>query len=155
MRIVVNDIAASKTGALSILKDFHEYIRDNDKDNEWMFVLGDRLLEESTNIRVLIRDDIKADRKKRLMFDLKDGAEYFKSLRPDVLFSMQNTLPRGYKGRQVLYVHQPLPYQTWKNFSFFKPEEREYAVYQHLIGRMIDSSVRRADKVIVQTQWMR
>jgi glycosyltransferase involved in cell wall biosynthesis len=68
---------------------------------------------------------------------------------------MQNTLPRGYRGKQILYVHQPLPYQTWKKFSFFKPEEREYAVYQHLIGRMIDASVKRADKVIVQTQWMK
>ncbi|MCR5508334.1 MAG: glycosyltransferase [Lachnospiraceae bacterium] len=155
MRIVVNDIAASKTGALSILKDFYDHILENEKEHEWIFVLGDRLLEEKDNIRVLIRDDIKASRKKRLMFDLKDGAAYFADLKPDVLFSMQNTLPRGYKGRQVLYVHQPLPYQTRKRFSFFKPEEREYAVYQHLIGRMIDASVKRADKVIVQTEWMK
>ena len=190
MRIVVNNIAASKTGALSILKDFYNAVVEYEKGspdivskqtdspdvaskpvdsvdmkagtneergcgNEWIFVLGDRLLEETGNIKVLVRDDIKASRKKRLMFDLKDGAEYFMSLKPDVLFSMQNTLPRGYKGRQVLYVHQPLPFQTWKKFSFFKPEEREYAVYQHLIGRMIGSSVKRSDKVIVQTQWMK
>ncbi|MCR5356946.1 MAG: glycosyltransferase [Lachnospiraceae bacterium] len=158
MRIVVNDIAASKTGALSILKDFYNAVVEYEKagaGNEWIFVLGDRLLEETENIKVLIRDDVKASRKNRLKFDLKTGAEYFLSLKPDVLFSLQNTLPKGYKGRQVLYVHQPLPYQTWKHFSFLKSEEREYAVYQHLIGRMIDASVKRADKVIVQTQWMR
>ena len=160
MRIVVNDIAASKTGALSILKDFYNAVimYENARGaggNEWIFVLGDRLLDEKDNIKVLVRDDVKASRKERLKFDLKTGAEYFKSLKPDVLFSLQNTLPKGYEGRQVLYVHQPLPYQTWKKFSFFKPEEREYAVYQHLIGRMIDASVKRADKVIVQTQWMR
>ncbi len=155
MRIVVDDIAASKTGALSILRDFYNYIVENDKDNTWIFVLGDRLLEETENVKVLVRYDIKASRKKRLMFDLKTGAGYFESLKPDVLFSMQNTLPRGYKGKQVLYVHQPLPYQSWKKFSFFKSEEREYAIYQHLIGRMIDASVKRADKVIVQTEWMR
>ena len=158
MRIVVDNIAASKTGALSILRDFYNAVAEYEKagnDNQWIFVLGDKLLEETGNIKILVRDDIKASRKKRLMFDLKDGAGYFMSLKPDVLFSMQNTLPRGYKGRQVLYVHQPLPYQTWKKFSFFKPEEREYAVYQYLIGGMIDSSVKRADKVIVQTQWMK
>lgn len=155
MKIVVDDIAASKTGALSVLRDFYNYIVENDKDNTWIFVLGDRLLEERGNIRVLVRDDVKSSRKNRLMFDLKTGARYFESLEPDVLLSLQNTLPRGYRGRQVLYVHQPLGYQTWKRFSFLKAEEREYAVYQHLISRMIDSSVMRADKVIVQTEWMR
>ncbi len=157
MKIVVDDIAASKTGALSILRDFYDHVAGDETAgrNEWIFVLGDKLLEERDNIKVLVRDDVKASRKKRLMFDLKDGAGYFESLEPDILFSMQNTLPRGYKGKQVLYVHQPLPYQSWKKFSFFKSEEREYAVYQHLIGRMIDASVKRADKVIVQTEWMR
>ena len=155
MRIVVDDIAASKTGALSVLCDFYDYIVKNDRENDWIFVLGDKLLEETDRVKILVREDVKKSRKKRLMYDLKEGAGYFESLEPDVLFSLQNTLPSGYKGRQVLYVHQPLSYQTWKKFSFFRPEEREYAVYQHLIGRMIDASVKRADKVIVQTQWMR
>ena len=160
MRIVVDDIAASKTGALSVLRDFYTAVIEYERTkagtgDQWIFVLGDKLLEETDNIKVIVRDDVKASRKNRLMFDLKTGAGFFESLKPDVLFSMQNTLPGGYRGRQVLYVHQPLPYQTWKNFSFFKPEEREYAVYQHLIGRMIDASVKRADKVIVQTQWMK
>lgn len=158
MRIVVDDIAASKTGALSILRDFYNAVREYPEDagqDEWIFVLGDRFLEETGSIKVLVRNDVKSSRKNRLMFDLKSGAGYFESLKPDVLFSLQNTLPRGYRGKQVLYVHQPLPYQTWKKFSFLKTQEREYAVYQHLIGRMIDSSVKRADKVIVQTEWMR
>ena len=160
MRIVVDDIAASKTGALSVLRDFYNAVTEYEgskagSSNEWIFVLGDKLLEETDNVKVIVRDDVKSSRKERLMFDLKSGAGFFESLKPDVLFSLQNTLPRGYKGKQILYVHQPLPYQTWKNFSFFKAEEREYAVYQHLIGRMIDASVKRADKVIVQTQWMK
>ena len=160
MRIVVDDIAASKTGALSVLRDFYKAVTEYERtkagsSDQWIFVLGDKLLEETDNIKVIVRDDVKASRKNRLMFDLKTGAGFFEGLRPDVLFSMQNTLPRGYRGRQVLYVHQPLPYQTWKSFSLFKPEEREYAVYQKLIGRMIDLSVKRADKVIVQTEWMR
>jgi glycosyltransferase involved in cell wall biosynthesis len=156
MRIVVDDIAASKTGALSVLRDFYNYIAENEAaGNEWIFVLGDRLLEERDNIRIIVRDDVKASRKNRLKFDLMTGAAFFEGLKPDVLFSMQNTLPRGYGGRQVLYVHQPLGYQNRKRFSLLKAEEREYAVYQKLIGRMIDASVKRADKVIVQTEWMR
>ena len=47
MRIVVNDIAASKGGALTVLKDFYSCVRENDKENEWIFLLGDNLLEET------------------------------------------------------------------------------------------------------------
>ncbi|MCR5421610.1 MAG: glycosyltransferase [Lachnospiraceae bacterium] len=155
MRIVVDDIAASKTGALSILKDFYNYVLNCEKEHEWIFVLGDDLLEEKENVKVLIRKDVKQDRINRLRFDLKTGSEYFSQLKPDVLFSLQNTLPGGYKGPQVLYVHQPLGYQTLKKFSLLKSEEREYAIYQYFIGRLIDSSVKRADKVIVQTEWMK
>ena len=42
MRIVVNDIAASKGGALTVLKDFYNCVRENDTENEWIFLLGDR-----------------------------------------------------------------------------------------------------------------
>ena len=154
MRIVVNDIAASKTGALSVLKDFYNYILNNDKENEWIFVLGDNLLEEKDNIRILIRKDVKAGWGNRLKFDFLTGAKYFEELKPDVVFSLQNTMPRGYRGKQVLYVHQPLGYQKQKRFSLLKGYEREYAIYQYFISRMIDASVKRADKVIVQTKWM-
>ena len=162
MRIVVNDIAASKTGALSILKDFYAYVREHDTENEWIFVIGGSYLQETPRIKVIIRDDVKSGWKRRLQFEFLTGSRFLESLRPDVVFSMQNTLTRGAIRRkdgsrvpQILYVHQPLGFQRMKRFSFLKSEEREYAVYQYLIGAMIDSSVKRADKVIVQTEWMK
>ena len=162
MRIVVNDIAASKTGALSILKDFYAYIRDHDREHEWIFLIGGPFLEETQRIHIIIRDDVKSGWKNRLKFEFLTGSRFIESLKPDVVFSMQNTLTRGkirdVRGRkipQVLYVHQPLGFQKTKRFSFLKQEEREYAVYQYLIGAMIDASVKKADKVIVQTEWMR
>ncbi len=155
MRILVNDIAASKTGALSILKDFYHYIRENDTENEWIFLLSDHYLEETDRIHVRVVPDVKSGWSKRLLFDLFTGRKLVKSLQPDVFFSMQNTLISGIGGKKVLYVHQPLGYQKTKRFSFLKSAEREYAIYQHLIAKMIDASVKRADRVIVQTEWMR
>lgn len=32
MRIVVNDIAASQSGALTVLKSFYEYVKEHDKE---------------------------------------------------------------------------------------------------------------------------
>jgi hypothetical protein len=37
MRIVVNNIAASSGGAISILIDFYDYIKAADEENEWIF----------------------------------------------------------------------------------------------------------------------
>lgn len=162
MKIVVNDIAASKTGALAILKDFYEYVKENEYEHQWIFLTGGDYLEPvKDRIEVKILSEVKKSQKNRLMFDLISGTKYIESLEPDVVLSLQNTLTRGkiYNGKrripEILYVHQPLGFQKAKRFSFLKAEEREYAVYQYLIGTLIDFSVRKADKVIVQTEWMK
>lgn len=155
MRIVVNDIAASKTGALSVLLDFYHYLAENDQKNEWIFLLSDHYLEERDNISVRTIPEVKKGWLHRLQFDLFTGKKVIEGLQPDLYFSMQNTLVSGYRGKQALYVHQPLGFQNMKRFSFFRKKEREYAVYQHLIGRLINRSILRADLTIVQTDWMR
>lgn len=175
MRILVNDIAASKTGALAILMDFYEYVKNNCQEHEWIFLTGiDCIKDAPAHIKVQVMDKVKRSQKDRLYFDMVSGSAFIEALEPDVIFSLQNTLTAGkikrkrdliIKGKtvahagdrvpQVLYVHQPLGFQNQKKFSFAKKEEREYAVYQYLIGALIDSSVKRADKCIVQTRWMR
>ena len=59
MRIVVNDIAAQKGGALTVLKDFYNYVKENDTENEWIFLLGEKLLEETDNIKIITLPKIK------------------------------------------------------------------------------------------------
>lgn len=154
MRIVVNDIAASKGGALTVLKDFYSCVRENDTENEWIFLLGDNILEETDNIKIIALPHIKNSRKKKLRFDLFTGRKFINSLQPDVVFSLQNTLTFGVKAPQIIYLHHPVPFQKTKKFSFLKGSERSLAVYQHLIGRVIKKSVKKSDKVIVQTEWM-
>lgn len=168
LTIAVLDIAASKTGALSVLKDFYFGIRELDRVNDWIFITGVKgLISEDPaypNIRVIVRDDVKKSKLNRLFFDRFSGTPFLKSLKPDIIFSMQNTLPSGAekivspsgkKVRSVIYLHQPLGFQREKNFSFFNKWEREAALYQKLIAPEIDRSVKRADKVIVQTEWMK
>ncbi len=168
LRIVCLDIAASKTGALSVLRDFYSDIREFDSFNEWFFITGspDILTEDpkTPNIHVVVREDVKRSKVRRLVFDRFTGRSFLKDLKPDIVFSMQNTLPRGLEGlrdsygnkiRTVVYLHQPLGFQKEKRFSFLNKWEREAALYQYLIGAVIDSSLKRADKIIVQTRWMK
>lgn len=155
MRIVVNDIAASAGGALTVLESFFRYVRESDTENEWVFLLGSDLLEETDRIRTVVLPEVKGSWSRRLAFDLVSGRRLIRSLKPDVVFSLQNTHTYGVRCPQVVYVHQPLPFQQAKNFSLWRRDERYMAVYQHIIGAMIKQSVRRADHVIVQTRWMR
>ena len=168
LRIVVLNIAASKTGALSVLRDFYGSVVRDLKGAEWFFIVGAAgLIEENKEcpgIHVIVRDDVKRSKLKRLFFDHLSGASLIKSLDPDVVFSMQNTLPYGIENmrnssgrkiRSVIYLHQPLGFQKVKQFSFFKRYEREMALYQYLIAPEIDNSLKKADEVIVQTRWMK
>ena len=155
MRIVVNDIAASSGGVLTVLKDFYQYVKENDSENEWYFLVGDDYIEPTDNIHIIKFPKIKKSYIKRLIFDFITGRKLVKELKADCIFSLQNTVIHGVDVPQTVYQHQPLPFQDIKNYSFFKRSERKMAVYQHLIGKIIFLSTKKADKLIVQTEWMR
>ncbi len=155
MRIVVNDIAACKGGAMTVLKDFYFCVCENDKQNEWIFLLGDKYFEETQNVKIIAMPQIKQNPLKKVMFDFFTGKRFINSLKPDVVFSMQNIITFGVKQKQILYLHQSIPFQKVKRFSFFKAKERKIAFIQFVIGAMIKRSVKKANGVIVQTEWMR
>lgn len=155
MRIVVNDIAASTGGALTVLKDFYNCVRETDTENEWVFLLGDHLLEETENIKVITLPEIKKNHCKKLLFDFFSGRKYIGTLNPDAVLSLQNTAVWGLKVPQLIYIHQSIPFQRVKRFSFLKKNEQKLAMYQYLIGTVIKLSARVCDKVIVQTEWMK
>lgn len=155
MRIVVNDIAASTGGAMTVLRDFYRCVCENDTENEWIFLLGDRYFEETENVKIIPMPEIKKSGIKKVLFDFVTGRKFISALCPDVVVSMQNIITFGIKVPQMTYIHQSIPFQTAKKFSFFKGRERKLAVIQHLIGRIIKRSAKKSDRVIVQTQWMK
>lgn len=155
MRIVVNDIAASTGGAMTVLRDFYRCVCENDTENEWVFLLGDRYFDETDNVKIIPMPEIKRSGIKKLLFDFVTGRKFIAALKPDVVFSMQNIITFGLKVPQATYIHQSIPFQSAKKFSFFKGNERKLAVIQHLIGRIIKWSAQKSDRIIVQTEWMK
>ena len=69
MRIVVNDIAASKGGAMTVLRDFYTCVCEHDHENEWIFLLGDRYFTDTANVKILTLPEVKKNRLKKLLFD--------------------------------------------------------------------------------------
>lgn len=156
MKILVIDIAASEGGALSILRSFYNYVKNNDFENEYIFWVGYPNIKETDRIKVENFPGIKANRLKKLYFDFFQAKNKIKIINPDIVFSMQNIAVFGLKKiPQVIYMHQSIPFQTMKNYSFFKQKERSLAVVQHIIGRIIKMSIKKADYTIVQTKWIR
>ena len=155
MRIVVNDIAASTGGAMSVLKDFYSCVCEYDHENEWIFLLGARYFEETENVKIIELPEIKASGIRKVIFDFFTGKKFINSLEPDVVLSLQNIITFGLKVPQIAYIHQSIPFQSIKRFSFLRGSERKLAFIQHLIGRIIRLSAKKSDRVIVQTKWMK
>lgn len=155
MRIVVNDIAATSGGGLAVLESFYRFVREQGGEHEWVFLLGSDLLDEAANVRTIVLPDVKRSWLRRLRFDLASGRRLISSLKPDVVFSLQNTYTYGVSAPQVVYVHQSLPFQRARTFSILRRDERKLAIYQYIIGAIIKLSIQSADHVIVQTEWMR
>ncbi|HDX9579060.1 TPA: glycosyltransferase [Bacillus pseudomycoides] len=153
MNIMVFDVPAESGGALSILNDFYnEVVESKDKKINWFFVLSTPTLEETDNIKVLQFPWIKKSWGHRFYFDQVIAPELVKKYKVDKIFSLQNvTIPRT-NCNQVLYVHQSLPFVDYK---FSIKENKLLWIYQNIIGRNIINSIKKAQHVIVQTQWMK
>ncbi|XJZ27091.1 glycosyltransferase [Bacillota bacterium Lsc_1132] len=151
MKIVVFDVPAESGGALTILKQYHERaIRD--KENTWIFVISTPNLNETENVKVLKFPWVKKSWFHRLYFDKYVAHKIVVKYNADEVLSLQNVIVQNVKVKQTLYLHQPLPfiekrYSITKNFKFW--------LYQNVINIIIFRSIRLADKVVVQTQWMK
>lgn len=156
MRILVLATAASSGGALTILKSLWDFATsEHAPDHQWVFVLSERYFEDCARARVHVEADAKRNWLRRLAFDLIAGSSLVEGHDPDVVLTLQNTVPRGIKTPTVVYLHQPLPFQSQPKYRLTRRAETRLAIYQKGIGRLIKSSVARADLTVVQTSWMR
>lgn len=88
----------------------------------------------------------------RLWFDNVICGKLIKKYKIDKILSLQNTAVPHTDIPQTIYLHLSLPFIEYR-FSFF--ENKLFWIYQNVIGKLIYKSVKRADRVIVQTQWMK
>lgn len=155
MKIVVNDIAASTGGAMTVLRDFYTFVCENDHENQWVFLLADRYFEETDNVKIIPMPQVKKSGLNKLWFDFVVGRRFIGKLKPDAVLSLQNIITFGVKAPQAVYIHQSIPFQDVKKFSFLRGAERKLAVVQHLIGAIIKKSAKKSDLAIVQANWMK
>ena len=151
MRILVYDVAADSGGAATVLQSFYEEFLQ-DTENEYLFVLSVYELPETDHIRVLNFPWVKKSPLHRMYFDHFAAHRLVERYHADKVLSLQNIeLPHA-GVPQIVYEHNALPFSEYR----FKPWEalRPWTT-QQILGRMMKGSIRRAEKVLVQTNWMK
>lgn len=151
--ILVYDVAASSSGALSVLNDFYNEVRDHrDKSITWTFVISTPHLDETENIKVVRLPWVKKSWIHRLLCDHFIAPKLIKNNGIEKVFSLQNILVPSTNVPQVLYLHQSLPFAEYR----FKITKNFYLWNcQNVISRFIFSSIKKAERTIVQTNWMK
>lgn len=151
MKIMVFDVPAESGGALTILKLYYNKAI-KDINNKWIFVVSVPILEETQNVKVIRFPWIKKSWFHRLYFDNFVAPQIAKNEKPDEILSLQNIIVDNVKIKQTLYLHQPLPFIDKK---YVINENFKFWILQNVISRMIFKSIKKADKIIVQTNWMK
>lgn len=151
MRILVYDVAAESGGAVTVLESFYEEF-SRDKKNRYVFVLGRYELQRTENIRVLCYPWVKKSPLHRLYFEWVKAPRIIKKYRIDRVLSLQNIgLPRA-EVPQELYEHNAL---LFSEHRFRLKDGYRPWLTQQLLGRLMKRSIRHAEKVMVQTRWMK
>jgi glycosyltransferase involved in cell wall biosynthesis len=150
---MVFDVPAESGGALSILNAFYQEVLDNENENiNWIFVLSNLNYKETENISILNFPWVKKSWFHRLYFDYFVAPKLVKKYNVDKVFSLQNVIIPKVNSQQILYLHQSLPFSE---YNFKVNENFKFWIYQNLISKNIFNSIKKAEKVIVQTNWMK
>lgn len=158
--IFVNDTAATEGGALTILKQFLNNINFYSNKNYVYYVfcsLPDLKLYENEQIKI-INDVMGKKRLDRIKWDLY-GLKFWsknKNIKANLIISFQNTGCRYFSDvRQLIYLHQPLPFYQDKKWSLFNKNEKYLWFYQNIYKKIIQHSLNRNSFITVQTEIMK
>lgn len=151
MKILVIDVAAEHGGALSILKHFISKFK-KDTENEYVICVSSLDFEDTDNVKFVKIPWVKRSKLHRMYFDSFYIKKLVKRYNPDRIFSLQNKGFKVRKTEQHVYFHNAL-FICEKRFSL--KESKSLWIYQNIISRMTKKSLKYADKIFVQADWIK
>ncbi|MGH4052338.1 MAG: glycosyltransferase [Clostridium sp.] len=159
--IFINVTAAEYGGALTILKSILTDISKNDITNLYYVFTSIDLDEfEKENIKIINTIKGKKSRKRldRILWD-SNGLQKWSvdnNIYADIILSLQNTgVKYNKKTRQIIYLHQPLPFETEYKWRPWKKEERIYWLYKNIYPYFIKRFMDENTILIVQQNWLK
>lgn len=155
--IFVNATSATVGGSLTILNQFVNNAIEYKNKNKifYVFVPENCRLKSYDNLFIIpIKAKKYLDRINWDVFGIRKWAKKNK-IRPNLIISLQNTAVRFKNVKQIIYLHQPLPYSKESSWNLFKKDERKMWFYKYIYKMVIDLSIDKDDYIIVQTSWMK
>jgi hypothetical protein len=150
LKILVYATAAEIGGAVTILNQF--YREAEMSKNYYFFILGKPLLKDKKNITIYNFGYIKKSWLFRILFYWVKLPKLVKEINPDRIISLNNTIISHTKIHQTIYLHQSLPFYKTKINIFTEPY---LWTVKNIVGFLIKFSLKRVDKVIVQSNWLK
>lgn len=151
MKIMVIDVAAQYGGAETILNQFISKFKA-DKQNTYIVALSTLKYKNEDNVLFLNYEWVKKSHLHRLYFDRIYVNRLIRKYMPDKLLSLQNNAFGVKIPHQEVYLHNALFFSD-KRFSIF--ESLTLWFYQTFIGKIVRDSMKYADKITVQADWIR
>lgn len=149
-RILVYDVAAVYGGAYAVLHQYYQKAL-HDKNNEYYFIVSKLQLSDKANVHVIKLPWVKKSWFHRLFCDYIYMPQLLKKIPITEILSLQNMGISRCKIFQTVYVHNAIPFTEYK---FHLRKDFYLWIYQNVIGRMTYRSLKRADKILVQNEWM-
>lgn len=151
MNILVLDVAATTSGALTILEQYY-YELQADTKNHYYFCISTPELKSTGNITVLKFPWVKKSWLHRLWFEIFCVNRLVSRNKISRVFSLENLILCNPKCEQWVYLHQSLPFAEYR-FGLW--ENPLLWTYQNIFVSLIGASLKRANRVIVQVQWVK
>lgn len=154
MNIAVVDVAAEKSGALTVLNDFIDFITSNSSicNNHMWYVYTSVPIEcDKEYINNIIVPEAKKGRIRRLLWDRINAISEFKNKKIDVVISLQNAGFKKGSYHQLVYFHNVLLLEDKNKYSLLKKNERSLAIYTRFISKYTLHTLKYVDCVVAQT----
>lgn len=153
MRVLINSVAASSSGALGILQEYYQRAVE-DASGQYIFLVSIPELPSTSNVKVLRYPWVKRSWLHRIVFDWVIAPIIVKRERPERIISLQNLKMKLVSAPQTIYEHNCIP-PAFCKYRFNLLQEPILWIRQNVLGRMIQRSLKTADRIIVQAEWMR
>lgn len=150
--ILINATAAKQTGALSVIKGFLEYIKNN-KIQDYKVILFTCINNFVSDKTVTVISLPSQNWRQRIEWDMfgLDNWCYREGIIPDLMISFQNTCTRFKKQRkeipQLIYYHQAIPLVKY-HWNLFNRKEIKLFLYSKFYSFFVKLNNKNATYVV-------
>lgn len=149
--VLIYDIAAEKTGAAAVLREYYERYANNGQVNCYI-VTSVLDFPENYHTHIIKLPWTKKSRLHRLYCDNSYVRKLIKKYSIEEVINLQNVALKKLSIPQTVYLHNAIPIS---DIDFDFRQEKSLWLFKHVISRLVIKNLKYADLIIVQADWIK